>query len=103
MTTATKAPPMTAHQARSFSRESQSSYMQIAAQLTCSCEPYRDTFTFRRWLAQGFAVTKGQKGIKFSSYVPAKGRDAEDSEGEPFLLPRTLVVFCRHQVSAVQS
>jgi len=104
MTTATKT-PMTAGEAKSFRKESINSYSQIVEQLIAKgdhvCEPYRDTFTFKRWLAQGFAVQKGEHGIKFQTFVPADGKADENGDREPFLLPRTLVVFCRHQVAPV--
>jgi len=106
MTTATKRrrrperPKMTEAEAKTFTRLSVAIYAQIIEQLACDCEPYADTFTFNRWIAQGMAVRKGEHGIKFHTFVPVEGKTNDDPEAEPYLLPRTLVVFCRHQVEA---
>lgn len=118
MSTATKSrngresrrPKMTAEEARRFDRLSVASYAQVVEQLECGCEPYADIYTFNRWRALGFHVVKGEKAIKFSSWVPVETADSKRAEegaeeGEtagrgPRLLPRTLSVFCRHQVEA---
>lgn len=121
MTTATptrrryRRPKMTATEARTFERYSMTSMVQIAEAIEerraegvhpeCSCEPYADTFTFNRWKAQGFGVRKGEKAIKFVTWVRAdNGRDveaeaeADDDRREPALIMRTVCVFCRCQV-----
>ena len=100
---------MTAEQARSFDRLSQTSILQIATGLDArgdqTCLPYADCFTFGRWRAQGFHVRRGEKGIAFASWVPIGGNDGDDDDGAgepsaPRLISRTLYVFCRHQVEA---
>lgn len=113
----------TASEARRFERISEASATQIMLQVTseCGCEPYSDVFTFNRWKAQGFHVRKGEKATKLATYVPAKNSlrcaagcgetwtaKKTDSglcpkcgaEGVPAgaLIPRSLSVFCRHQV-----
>ena len=105
MTTATRStrtrrPEMTPEEAQRFDRQSVASFAQVVASLQCECEPYEDVFTFRRWQAQGFHVRKGEHGVKFLSFVPVDGRQSADgTEHEPYLMPRTLVVFCRCQVA----
>lgn len=108
-----KRPAMTADEARAFHGVSLMSYSQVVEQLACDCEPYADIFTFGRWRALGYHVVKGQKAIKFASWVPVETADskaaadgAEDGEQTTRtgrLIPRTLSVFCRHQVEANES
>jgi hypothetical protein len=61
------------------------------------CQPYRDVFTYNRWLAQGQQVQRGQHGARIPVIVHA---DQEDPEGnrQAFTMRRTSVVFCRCQV-----
>jgi hypothetical protein len=96
-------PTMTAEQARSFERLSALSYAQLADQLECGCEPYRDTFTFGRWRAQGYHVRRGERAYRFQSWIEVGNdpdNDPEDGSEDrnPRLIPRMLAVFCRHQV-----
>lgn len=113
MTTTTKRtrkrPTMTAEQARRFERYSVHSVTQILAQLECDCVPYEDTYTYNRWRAQGFAVRRGERGIRFSTFVPVTNEDGEeefelDEDGElkRRLVVRRLVVFCRCQVEPIR-
>ena len=105
-TTRRERPQITAEQARRFTRESLNSYGQIVqaledrrptAHAECRCEPYVDTFTFGRWIPQGFHVRKGEKAIRLATWVPVEGKE-DDDESAPYLLPRTVFIFCRCQV-----
>lgn len=64
----------------------------------CTCEPYRDWFTYRRWQAQGYQVQKGEHGVKLTTYRPI----TETKHGKEVrkTIPRTTSVFCRCQVQA---
>ena len=44
---------MTAEQAKQFSTYGKYSVATILAKRKCNCDPYKDWFTFKRWLAQG--------------------------------------------------
>lgn len=103
---------MTSREARSFDRVSPRSYVQVDAQLSCDCKPYDDVYTFKRWIAQGFCVRKGEKAIKLQTFVEGKrsAPDAGDSDAEvrregerPYLVARTLSVFCRCQVKELET
>ena len=59
-----KAPPMTKAEATHFDRYSVANAVSVKTSLECGCEPYQDVFTYRRWKAQGFQVSRGQKAIK---------------------------------------
>lgn len=103
MSTATKSPrpKMTAEQATHFDRMSIASYAQVAEQLTCGCEPYEDVFTFNRWKAQGMHVRKGEKAIRFPSWIRTEGKTDDDGNEQPGrLIARMMPVFCRCQVEA---
>ena len=100
-----KRPRMTAAEARTFEGGlSLRSAAEVAEQLDCSCEPYADVFTYGRWQAQGFQVRKGEKAIRFSTWIrPGSGEasdDEDDAQGDeqPRLLKRRVFVFCRCQV-----
>jgi len=61
----------------------------------CTCQPYVDWFTYKRWTAQGMQVQKGEHGVKLTVYVPNK----PDEDGEPTgTHPWHSTVFCRCQV-----
>ena len=73
----------------------------VVAEATCptlECRAYTDIFTFRRWLALGFRVKRGERGASITTWVPV----AEHDDGERHVArprrPRRAVVFCRHQV-----
>lgn len=101
-------PRMTAEQALSFDRFSLQNAVAIRSALSCDCEPYEDVFTFNRWLAQGFAVQKGQKAVRITTWVDTRPTDRDDdgddapSKTRPPKRPHTSFVFCRHQVGPVQ-
>jgi N-terminal domain of anti-restriction factor ArdC len=60
----------------------------IAAEAACptlECRAYSDIFTFRRWLAQGYVVKKGERGTKVTTWIPVP----EPDEGEQGTARRT--------------
>jgi len=65
----------------------------------CTCEPYQDWFTYKRWKAQGFQVQKGEHGIKLTVYVPNKPDEDGESTGTH---PWHSTVFCRCQVKPIE-
>lgn len=102
MTTATKRPRMTESDARSFDRYSARNAAEAAATLresgACNgtCEPYRDIYTFGRWLAQGRAVRKGEHGAKLSMILTTE-REDENGNLVAVKRPWMTTVFCRCQ------
>ena len=97
---------MTPEQARTFSRVSEANYLAVKMALTCTCEPYQDTFTFGRWIAQGYCVCKGQHGHKIAVKYPSATEVVETEDGELVAEHAsssakwgTAVVFCRCQVT----
>ena len=73
----------------------------VQAQMACpegSCEAYRDIFTFRRWIAQGFVVRKGESGTTVTTWAPVTKTDEQGNVAVLRQRPRRAVVFCRHQV-----
>ena len=92
--TTEKREKMTAGEAVTFSRYSVFNAATVRHTLTCGCEPYKDVFTFGRWIAQGFGVNKGEKSIKLPV---VRTEDKED--GTTAKIFHNSPVFCRHQVS----
>ena len=86
---------MSAREAHSFSRYSAANSTKVKAVLKCGCEPYRDVFTYNRWLAQGFQVQRGERAIALPVIVQ---RVDEEDEAKTHKAFRTARVFCRHQV-----
>lgn len=87
-------PKMTEGEARAFGRYSVANAVTVKQALACGCEPYEDVFTFRRWIALGRMVERGQKAIKIPTII-----ETEDEEtGERRRLFHTSAVFCRCQV-----
>lgn len=70
-----------------------------ALELKCGCEPYVNVFTFGRWLAQGYAVQKGEKAIKLSVVREEIMENKETGEAEVRKYFTTSSVFCRCQVA----
>ncbi len=95
MTTATKV-KMTETEAKSFSRYSVANASHLKSALSCGCEPYKDIFTFGRWIAQGYAVKKGEKAIK----IPVV-RTEDKEDGTTAKIFHNSPVFCRHQVQPI--
>lgn len=93
---------MSAQEAVRFERYSAVNAAIVSASLPCGCQPYQDVFTYRRWLAQGFQVQKGQHAVKIATYAPVTRKNEETGEAEVVgKRPWTSAVFCRHQVQAV--
>ena len=95
---------MTAEQARTFNGISlgNAALVYAAAQARgCDCEPYRDWFTYDRWLAQGFQVKKGEHA---SAHVPCFTRDILDEDGNVIKKgrPWTSHLFCRCQTKLIE-
>lgn len=66
----------------------------------CTCEAYKDIFTYNRWKAQGYQVQKGQKATTITTYSPITKED--EITGEKTIItrkPRKSFVFCRCQVA----
>lgn len=87
---------MTAEEAQSFGRFSIGNAMTVKMSRPCGCEPYKDVFTFKRWIAQGFCVKKGEKAIRLAMVKEVE--DKENSEKVRRVLGSS-AVFCRHQVA----
>jgi len=100
--TATTRRAMSESEAVSFERYSGQNAGIVREALLCNCQPYRDVFTFKRWLAQGYAVKKGEKALRLPLV-----KDVEEAgdDGETVKVRRVLgmsFVFCRCQVAAVK-
>lgn len=66
----------------------------------CSCEAYKDIFTYNRWKALGMQVQKGQKATTITTYAPiVKIDEATGDEEIVTRKPRKSFVFCRCQVA----
>ncbi len=70
-----------------------------------NCQPYADIFTYRRWLAQGQQVQKGQHGARLAIIVETQPgeTDADGTEHPPRRLCHHTSVFCRCQVHQKES
>jgi hypothetical protein len=88
----------TAESAQSFNRYSSQNASTVKMRLSCGCEPYKDVFTYNRWLAMGFQVQRGQHSIKIPVVVE---RENEDNETIKRLFKSH--VFCRCQVKPIDS
>ncbi len=66
---------------------------QAAVERGCQCQPYADWFTFRRWLAQGMHVRKGEHGTALTVLITK-----EKEDGSTSTYPKRTHVFCRCQV-----
>lgn len=87
---------MTADEAVQFSTHSPENIATILDSLTCSCQPYIDTFTFVRWKAQGRFVRRGERGIRVAGFRPITKIDDFGDE-VIYKIPQTRTVFCRCQ------
>lgn len=73
----------------------------VAAELGCEtaeCRAYVDIFTFKRWLAQGYLVKKGEHGTQITTWIPISKKQDDGTKKIVGKKPRTVTVFCRHQV-----
>jgi hypothetical protein len=82
--------------AQSFNRYSSQNAATVKMRLACGCEPYRDVFTYNRWLAMGYQVQRGEHSIKIPVIVE---RENEDNETIKRLFKSH--VFCRCQVKSI--
>jgi antirestriction protein ArdC len=95
---------MTAEEAKSFDGYSQGNALALivaARQRGCDCQPYQDWFTFKRWLAQGMQVQKGERGVKLGIFVKTEKVEKDAAGKETVTVgsrPWMTTVFCRHQV-----
>ena len=89
-----KSPAMTSDEARTFERYSAFNAATVKASLPCGCEPYEDVFTFKRWIAQGLVVRKGEHAVRISTYAPITDKETGEIIGRR---PWRSAVFCRHQ------
>ena len=96
------APPMSRTEATHFDRYSISNAVTVTTALECGCEPYVDVYTYRRWLAQGMQVSKGQKAIRLPQVRTVDVENKRTGEMESRKLFHTSAVFCRHQVGPVE-
>ena len=94
---------LTPEEATSFDRYSATNAAQAIAQLVesgaCSgtCEPYQDIFTYKRWLAQGYQVQRGQHGARLTIVVHGSKADDKTGDTVEYSRPWHTTVFCRHQ------
>ena len=98
-------PKMTSEQAQTFSGYSSTNAAVLIATAEakkCECEPYRDWFTYQRWLAQGFQVQKGERGIKLTTWIECIKKDADGNEVVTGRRPKGYTVFCKCQVKAME-
>ena len=96
---------MTAQEATQFEHgQSTGSSMILflaAQERGCTCEPYKDWFTYKRWKAQGYQVQKGEHGTKLTVYRPIfKTNDGGEKE-QVGTRPWHTTVFCRCQVKPI--
>ena len=91
---------MTAKQARTFEHGYSQVHAAILANAAlekgCQCVPYVDWFTYKRWLAQGFQVQKGEHGIRLVRFITA------EKDGKKRTFPKRYSVFCRCQVKEIE-
>ena len=95
------APALTAAQAQTFSHKSakNAAFLQAAAAVRgCTCRPYQDWFTYRRWKAQGYQVQKGEKSTRIPVIVSKTETDPKTGQEKHVSFKRTSCVFCRCQV-----
>jgi hypothetical protein len=98
MTTATARPKFTAESAQAF--EHFSAYNAAILESICpKCKAYQDWYTYNRWQAQGFQVQRGQHGTKLTTYIECQDKD---DPKKTYSRPWTSIVFCRHQVAAIE-
>lgn len=98
---------LTAKQAKTFEHgrrlSSEVFLAGVAEEKGCTCQAYVDWFTYRRWLALGFQVQKGEKGTKLTTFVPIEKTDPDTGVKKVVSTrPRTCTVFCRCQVKPIE-
>ncbi|NMZ71363.1 protein of unknown function [Pseudomonas peli] len=67
-------------------------------------EPRVNVFTYNAWRAKGRQVRKGETGVKVVTYINAKGKEAENGEGqaEGYKFSRTVAVFHITQTDPIE-
>jgi hypothetical protein len=104
---ATRGPKMTAVDAKRFTHTSVHNAVtaeeSVNDRFGCDCEAYKDIFTFKRWIAQGFVVRRGQKATHVPVIQPRVVPDADAPNGKREVKTSRMVpVFCRCQVDALK-
>jgi len=74
---------------------------EAAEQRGCQCVPYKDWFTYNRWLAQGMQVKKGEHGVHLITIV-TKETKTDDGTIKVEQFKKVAVVFCRCQVKEAE-
>jgi hypothetical protein len=69
-----------------------------AALRGCDCQPYASWYTYKRWLAQGMQVQRGERGTKIAVVL-------EDARADGTLDKRVhaAYVFCACQVAPIEA
>jgi hypothetical protein len=93
---------MTEQQATTFDRFSIGNALTVSASLQCGCKPYQDVFTFKRWLAQGYCVKKGEHGIKIPVIGSSIKHDDKTGQDVTKKYISNSAVFCRCQVKKLE-
>ncbi len=91
-------PEFTSESAKQFDRFSVGNAALLLSVLDCSCQPYSDVFTYRRWKAQGFQVQRGEKSIRLPLIYARTEKDPETGEERTTRRRGRSAVFCRCQV-----
>ena len=92
---------MNEQEAKSFTGYSMANALIVAAAAAkrgCQCQPYEDWYTYKRWLAQGYQVKRGEHGVRLSTFVEMTKTDDEGNKVNVGKRPWTSIVFCRCQV-----
>jgi len=96
---------MTTEQAQTFSGYSRANaaVLTMTAEVKrCQCQPYKDWFTYQRWLAQGYQVQKGEHGIRLTTWIAVTKKDEDGNEVVTGRRPKSYTRFCRCQVKAIE-
>jgi nicotinamide mononucleotide adenylyltransferase len=93
---------MTATDARRFDGFSVANTIAVESALNCTCEAYRDIFTYNRWKAQGFQVQRGQKSIRLPIFYSREVENKETGKVRTEKRRGSSAVFCRCQVRPVE-
>lgn len=69
----------------------------------CTCEPYRDWFTYNTWKSLGYQVQKGEgkRSVKLTTWIPCEKTQADGTKKES-LRPKGYTVFCACQVKPIE-
>lgn len=88
---------MTSIEAKKFNYYSAKN-AEILTAICPKCQPYKDWFTFKRWLAQGETVAKNQHGSRIYVIIEKEVTNTDGSI-EKVEFKRMIPVFCRHQLA----